>query len=68
MLNLKLKENNSKNYGQAAFEYFMIFALVVGLTLLSVSNFLPQIREALSSSSGSDGFFQNVAKGIIEEK
>ena len=52
--------------GQASLEYFILFAVIACLTILSFSSFLPKVREAIQGSSSKDGFFQKAAKGITE--
>jgi len=37
---------NNLRIGQASLEYFIIFAVIAGLTLLSAATFLPQVRDA----------------------
>jgi competence protein ComGC len=51
-------KNNTK--AQATLEYFIIFALIALLTILSLTNFHKDVRSALQ---GKGGFFQ-VAVGV----
>jgi Flp pilus assembly pilin Flp len=51
---------------QAAVEYFIIFAIIAVLTILSFSTFLPKVKEALQGSSAKEGFFQKAATRITE--
>jgi len=44
MLKLCLREKMQK--AQASLEYFIIFAVIAGLTLISAATFLPRVREA----------------------
>lgn len=40
-MNLK---KNLKTKGQASLEYFLLFGLIISLTLLSLTSFLPKVR------------------------
>jgi hypothetical protein len=46
------------NKAQASLEYFIIFAVIAGLTLISTATFLPQVREA------AEGLFNKAAGRI----
>ena len=52
--------------GQASLEYFILFAIIACLTILSFSSFLPKVKEAIQGTSSKEGFFQKAAKGITE--
>jgi Flp pilus assembly pilin Flp len=52
--------------GQAALEYFIIFAIIAVLTILSFSTFLPKVKEAIQGSDTKKGFFQNAARQITQ--
>jgi len=52
--------------GQASLEYFILFAIIAVLTILSFSSFLPKVKEAIQGTSSKEGFFQKAAKGITE--
>ena len=56
----------TRRKGQAALEYFIIFAAIGILGLISVSTFLPRMREAIQGSATQDGYFQNAADRIIK--
>lgn len=45
-------------WGQASLEYFILLAMIAGLTLLSFSNFHNNIKKILQ---GKNGFFQRAA-------
>jgi len=49
---------------QASLEYFILFALIAVLTILSFSSFLPKVKEAIQGSSQKEGFFQKAATEI----
>jgi hypothetical protein len=49
---------NNLRIGQASSEYFIIFAVIAGLTLLSAATFLPQVRDA------AEGLFNKAAGRI----
>lgn len=51
--------------GQASLEYFLIFAAILGLTLLSASTFFPAVRRTIQGGSGRTGFFQKVSTGLL---
>lgn len=50
--------------GQATLEYFILLALVAGITLVSVNTFLPKLRETLQGT-GQGGYSKKVADRII---
>lgn len=52
--------------GQASLEYFILFSIVAGLSLLSLSSFYPKVREAIQGSETKEGFFQIVNKRIAD--
>jgi hypothetical protein len=45
-------KKHSKISGQAIMEYFLIFGMVIALTLVASSSFIPMIRESLQGSGG----------------
>jgi len=51
------------NSGQASLEYFILFAIIAVLTILSFSSFFPKVKEAIQ---GKDGFFQKAATAITQ--
>lgn len=57
-----LKRKNKFLSGQACLEYFIIFAVVGVLGLISVSSLLPRIRNAIYKDGGC---FQKAADAII---
>jgi len=50
---------NNLRIGQASLEYFIIFAVIAGLTLISAGTFLPQVRDA------AEGLFKKAAGRIV---
>ncbi|MCX5695856.1 MAG: hypothetical protein NTW18_04225 [Candidatus Omnitrophica bacterium] len=52
--------------GQAAVEYFILFAIIACLTILSFSTFLPKVKEAIQGSSEKEGLFQKAATQITK--
>jgi len=52
--------------GQAAVEYFILFAIIACLTVLSFSTFLPKVKEAIQGSSEKEGLFQKAATEITK--
>ena len=52
--------------GQASLEYFILFAIIACLTILSFSSFLPKVKEAIQGTSSKEGFFQKAATQITE--
>jgi putative endonuclease len=64
--------------GQASLEYFILFAIIAGITILSFSTFLPKVWESIQgvkqvqNSNGTshlekaadDGYFQKAANAI----
>ncbi|MDD2679211.1 MAG: hypothetical protein PHO03_00195 [Candidatus Omnitrophica bacterium] len=57
---------DAKPKGQASLEYFIIFAIIAVLTILSFSTFLPKVKEAIQGSSAKTGFFQKAATAITQ--
>lgn len=57
----KILKIRGKKKGQASLEYFILFAVIALLTLISLSSFLPKVRNA-----GED-FFNKAAGKIIAE-
>jgi hypothetical protein len=57
-----LKRKNKLLSGQACLEYFIIFAVVGVLGLISVSSLIPRIREAIYKDGG---YFEEAADAII---
>lgn len=51
---------------QASLEYFILFAIIAVLTILSFSSFLPKVKESIMGSAQKDGFFQKAAKQITQ--
>lgn len=49
-----------KKKAQASLEYFIIFSVIAGLTLLSLSSFLPKVK-----TTGEE-FFKKAAERIIK--
>jgi len=60
---IKSLRTKVKKKGQASLEYFIIFAVLALLTILSLSSLFPQLQNALQ---GSGGFFEKAigVKGI----
>ncbi len=56
---MSLKKNLEK--GQASLEYFILFAVIAILTLVSLSTFYPQVKNIIQ---GEQGFFQRAAGRI----
>ncbi|MFA5144924.1 MAG: hypothetical protein WC723_02845 [Candidatus Omnitrophota bacterium] len=52
----------STTKAQSSLEYFILFAVIGGLTLITLSSFLPQVKQ-----SGED-LFTNAANRIINPK
>ena len=52
--------------GQASLEYFIIFAIIAVLTILSFSTFLPKVKEAIQGSNTTEGVFQKAATAITQ--
>jgi len=52
--------------GQAALEYILIFAAIGVLGLISVSTFLPIVRDAAQGSATQAGYFRRVTNKIIK--
>lgn len=61
-MNLK---KSLKSKGQAALEYFILLAIIMGLSLISLSSFLPKVRDAVQGSETSEGYFQKAMDRII---
>lgn len=57
-LNAVRRFSNGANRGQAAVEYFVLFALIAVVTLLSLCTLYPRVYEALSDPN--EGAFQKV--------
>ena len=51
---------------QASLEYFILFAIIAVLTILSFSSFLPKVKEAIQGSETKEGFFQKAATQITQ--
>jgi hypothetical protein len=54
------------NTAQASVEYFILFAIIAVLTILSFSSFLPKVKEAIQGSEQKEGFFQKAATEITK--
>lgn len=54
-------EKRLKTKGQAALEYFILFAIIAGITLLSLTTFLPAVKNSAET------VFQKGADAIINE-
>jgi len=65
ILKKSLKMKHKFLTGQAVLEYFIIFAAIGILGLISVSTFLPKMRVAIQGSATQDGYFQNAVNRII---
>lgn len=52
--------------GQASLEYFILFAIIAVITILSFSTFLPKVKEAIQGSDNKAGFFQKAATQITQ--
>jgi hypothetical protein len=49
---------------QSSVEYFILFAIIAVITILSFSSFLPKVKETIQGSSTKQGFFQKAATEI----
>lgn len=64
---MSLKKN--LKIGQASLEYFIVFAIVAVITILSFSSFLPEVRKAIlgaNNTTAGEGLFQKAAKNITQ--
>ena len=61
-MNLK---KSLKSQGQAALEYFILLAIIMGLSLISLSSFFPKVRDAVQGSQAEEGYFQKATDRII---
>jgi uncharacterized protein (UPF0333 family) len=60
-----LKKSLISRQGQAALEYFILFAVIVSITLVSLSTFYPQFKDAVFGDGVSDGYVVSALKGIM---
>ena len=52
--------------GQATFEYFILFSVIIALSLVSLSAFFPRIREIVLSNGSNTGYAQRGIQAIID--
>lgn len=52
--------------GQASLEYFILFAVIAILTILSFASFFPNLQATIQGTSTTTGFFQRAAERIRE--
>jgi hypothetical protein len=50
--------------GQATLEYFLIFSIVIALTLVSVSFFIPSIKNSLQGTNTKQGFIEKATRRL----
>lgn len=60
------------NYGQVSVEYFVLFAVIVSLTLLSLSSFFSKVEDGKVVEEGKltkacENFFQGAIERILED-
>jgi hypothetical protein len=51
--------------GQATFEYFILFSVIIALSLVSLSAFFPRVREIVQSNAANTGYAQRGIASII---
>jgi len=51
--------------GQAVLEYFILFAAIGVLGIVSLSTFFPKIRDVVQGTASQQGYFQKAANAII---
>jgi hypothetical protein len=50
--------------GQATMEYFLIFSIVIALSLVSISFFIPSIKSSLQGTNTHQGFVEKANKRL----
>ena len=59
----KISERRVLRRGQAAIEYFVIFAAIIAFAVISAERLWPQVRDSLQ---GPTGFFGRAATRLVE--
>lgn len=49
----------TRRRGQTTLEYFILFSIVVILTLMSFNTFIPKLKKSLQGDSRTNGVFQD---------
>ncbi len=65
ILKKSLKTKHKLISGQAALEYFILFSAMLAIGLVSVSTFLPKLRETIQGNETQQGYSKAVADKII---
>lgn len=52
--------------GQSVLEYFILFSIMVTLTVLGICQAFPQLKETIFGSGTQDGYFQKAVANILE--
>lgn len=47
--------------GQASLEYFLLFSVIIVLTILSMTSFFPKVQAILQGTNTQTGFFEKAA-------
>jgi|GEM_PF-2106188 len=50
--------------GQSTLEYFILFSIIAGLSILSLSSFYPKVRAAIQGTEEQEGLFQIAFKRL----
>lgn len=59
-----MASGKARRKAQSSVEYFILFAIIAVLTILSFSSFLPKVKETIQGSATKQGFFQKAAVAI----
>lgn len=61
---MSLKKYLKTKIGQSTLEYFILFSIIAGLSLLSITTFYPRVRAAIQGTETERGFFQIAVQRI----